>query len=261
MKIISNLFVIILITFISPVSYGDLYESSFVPKDDAKFAEEYLGKLRNKDFSYIKSLMSEEILNQVTDDTLNKMAGYFREGELLSTELIGSKVNTFNGQWSGNFSFEYHFSTGWNLANAAYKKVDGKIEVIGLNVYQTVASQKEINKFVLSGKSVLHYFILVSAVIVPFFIIVTLIFCIKTPIKKRKWLWVIFVLGGIGAISINWTTAEFGYNIIQYQLFGSSVLASSEYSPWVITAGFPLGAIIFWFKRKGFIEQCKIQEG
>jgi hypothetical protein len=259
-KNILALLAFIFITFMYQISYADLYGSVAVPYEDAKFAEEYIAKLRNKEFSYVKNLMSKEILNQINDEKLNTMAEYFRNGELLSTELIGSQVNTFNSQWSGNFSFEYHFSTGWNLANVAYKKVDGKIEIIGLNVYKSDASQKEINKFALSGKSIPQYLILASAIIVPFFILVTLIFCIKTPIARRKWLWILFVLGGFGTISTNWTTAAFGYKIFQYQLLGAAAMASSEYSPWIITVGFPVGAIIFWFKRKSFIEQSKVNK-
>jgi hypothetical protein len=68
---------------------------------------------------------------------------------------------------------------------------------------------------------------------------------------------VIFILGGIGTISINWVSGEYGFKILQYLLFGSGVNAASEYAPWFVTAGFPLGAIIFWFKRKSFIEQGK----
>ena len=61
----------------SQAFYGDLYENYIIPDEEAKFAEEYITRLRNKDFAYIKGLMSKDILNQITDDTLNTMAGYF----------------------------------------------------------------------------------------------------------------------------------------------------------------------------------------
>lgn len=137
------------------------------------------------------------------------------------------------------------------------KRIAGKTTVIGFNIYRTEASQKELNKFKLADKSALHYIILLLSCIVSIFILVSLVYCIKTPIQKRKWLWVLFILGGIGAISINWSTGEFGFKIIQYQFFGATAIASSEYAPWIITASFPLGAIVFWFKRKSFIEQGK----
>jgi len=87
MKRIFTLALIILVTLMSQASCGDLYGNYIVPDEEAKFAEEYITRLRNKDFTYIKGLMSKDILNQITDDTLNTMAGYFWGGDLLSTEL------------------------------------------------------------------------------------------------------------------------------------------------------------------------------
>jgi hypothetical protein len=42
--------------------------------------------------------LSPEIEAQVTDELLEEMAGYFRQGEPLSVKIIGSQVNVFNGQ-------------------------------------------------------------------------------------------------------------------------------------------------------------------
>ena len=228
-----------------------------VPKEEAKMAEDYLTKLREKDFEYIKSKLSDELKPQVTDALLIQLADYFKDGELLSTEIIGSQVNVFNGVWQGNFSFEYHFSGGWNLANAAFRKMGDKYEVIGLNVYQTEMSQKEFHAFNLYNKSLLHYLVLVMAFAVPAFILISTYFCIRTPIPKRKWLWVIFILLGVSAIQINWTTGQYAIQLISVHLLGATAGAASPHAPWVISASLPLGAILFWFKRKRFIQLSK----
>ena len=233
---------------------ADLSDSPLVPQEEMNFAKDYLSQVRGRNFNYVLSYIDS---GQISEEKLEEVAAYFPSGQLLSTELVGSQVSTFNSIWQGNFSFEYEFESGWALANVVLRRVDDKTTVIGFNVYRTEASQKELNKFILSDKTVLHYFILVLACIVTVFILITLIYCIKTPIQKRKWLWVLFVLGGIGTISINWTTGLYEFNILQYQLFGAAAIAAGEYAPWVITAGFPLGAIVFWFKRNSFIEQDK----
>lgn len=229
----------------------------FVPKQEAKMAEDYLTKLREKDFEYIKSKLSDELKPQVTDALLIQLAEYFRDGDLISTEIIGSQVNVFNGVWQGNFSFEYHFTNGWNLANAAFRKIDDKYEVIGLNVYKTEMSQKGFHAFNLSNKSILHYIILTMAIIVPIFIVVSTYFCVRTPIPRRKWLWVIFVLLGVSAIKINWTTGQYAIQLLSVHLLGAAAGAISPHAAWVISASFPLGAIMFWVKRKRFIELYK----
>lgn len=250
-----NIILSTLLLAISSLASADLSENFLVPKEESAFAKDYLQKLRDKDLDFIMSHIDPSLIGQISNQKLEEISNYFPSGKLLSTELIGSQVNTFNSTWQGNFSFEYQFESGWALANVVMKRIDDKTTVVGINVYQTKASQKELNKFVFSGKSVLHYVILTLAVIIPIFILVTLIYCIKTPIPKRKWLWVLFIIGGIGTISINWTTSVYDFKVFQYQLFGIAAMASSEYAPWVITAGFPLGALVFWFKRRKFIEQ------
>jgi len=224
-----------------------------VPKEEASFAEEYLNKLRAKDFDYVKSQMSAETLAKANDALLLKMSNYFYKGKLLSTEIIGSQVKTFNDKWQGNFFFEYHFSDGWNLASAALKKVDGKYKVIALNVSQTSSSQKELNKFTLKNKSYSQYLFLLLAIIVPVFIIVTTYFCIRAPIPERKWLWVFFVLLGIFSIQVDWTTGATNIDPLSAHLLGISVTSASPHAAWIISISFPLGAIMYWFKRNKFL--------
>jgi len=237
---------------LSACSYEDM-AAKFIPEEESKWAEEYISKLRDRDFEYVKSKLSEELKPKVTDELLLNMVAHFRTGELVSTNIIGSQVHVFNGVWQGNFTFELQFSDGWNLANAAFKKVNGEPEVIGINVYRTEASQKEINAFTFSGKSAVHFVVLVLAIVVPVFILITTIVCVRTPIQKRKWLWIIFILLGVSAIQLNWTTGQFGVQLIGVHLFGAAATSAGPYAPWVLSASIPLGAIIFWFRRKKFI--------
>jgi len=254
MKFITlTLGVILGISVLSSCTYQDMMDK-LVPKEEAKMAEDYLTKLRERDFEFVKSKLSNKLKPQVTDLLLVQLAEYFRGGELISTELIGSQVHVFNGVWQGNFTYEYHFSEGWNLANAAFRKVDDKYEVIGINVYQTEMSQKEFHAFTLSNKTLLHYLVLVMAIFVPLFILVSTYFCVRTPIPKRKWLWVIFILLGVSAIQINWTTGQYAIQLLSAHLFGASAVAASPHAPWVISASIPLGAILFWIRRKRYIQ-------
>ena len=104
--------------------------------------------------------------------------------------------------------------------------MESGFEIIGLNVYQTEASQKQINAFKLSSKSVLHYLVLLAVLTVPLFIIVTLVFCIKTPILRRRWLWILFILLGIGSFSFNWTNGHYEFRILSVYLFGAAARAA-----------------------------------
>lgn len=229
--------------------------TKLIPKQESQFAKDYLHHLQTKDFEYVKKYIDPSIDTQVADQKLIEIAGYFPSGKLLSTELIGSQINVFNSGWQGNFTFEYHFSSGWALANVVLKNSGDNLSVIGFSVYRTAASQKELNKFTLSGKSSWQYLILSLAILAPLFILVTMYFCVRTPIQKRKWLWVIFVLVGFGSISVNWSTGQLGFQPLSIKFLSASAMAAGPYAPWIISASIPFGAIMFWFKRKKFIAE------
>lgn len=256
MSTVSKIIIATFILLVSACSYQDM-AGELIPKEESQFAMDYLHKLHARDFEHVKKYLDPSIESQVTDENLIELAKYFPSGELLSTELIGSQVNVVNSQWQGNFSFEYQFSGGWALANVVLKKSKDALSVIGLNVYRTRASQKQLNKFNLSGKSAIHYLVLILAITAPLFILLTMYFCIITPIPKRKWLWVLFVLVGVGTISINWTTGQYAIQPLSIKLFSASAMSAGPFSPWIVSASIPLGAILFWFKRNGFIEASR----
>lgn len=102
-------------------SYEELF-NDLVPAEEAEMAKTILADLRNGQVEYVNSLLSDELKSETSRETLEKAASFFHPGELLSAELIGSQVNVTNQQWTGNFTYEYHFESGWNLANAALRK-------------------------------------------------------------------------------------------------------------------------------------------
>ncbi len=81
-----------------------------------------------------------------------------------------------------------------------------------------------------------------------------MIICIRTPVAKRKWLWILFVLVGIGAIGVNWTTGQFSFRVATLNLLGAAAVSAGPHAPWFISVGFPLGAIMFWVKRRKFLS-------
>ena len=259
-NILKSVAILILFPFSGSVA-ADLFTNPLVPKAEATFARDYLQKLHERSFEHVKAYLDPALAAQVPDQKLEEVAQHFPGGKVISTELVGSQTNVVNSIWHGNFSFEYRFEGGWAVANVVLKRTGEQLSVLGFNVYRTDASQREINKFALQGKSAWHYTILALAVTVPVFIIATFIVCLRTPIPRRKWLWVLFILGGIGSISMNWTTGASEFQLLQYLLLGGAAMAASEHAPWVISAGFPLGAVIFWLKRRKFIVSGVVQPG
>ena len=89
---------------------------------------------------------------------------------------------------------------------------------------------------------------LTYAVCVALFTLVVLVVAAKTKMKRRKWLWILFIIFGIGKFSVNWTTGQWGVQFFALQLFSASSY-SDLYGPWIISASLPIGAVIFLLRR------------
>jgi hypothetical protein len=96
------------------------------------------------------------------------------------------------------------------LANVATEKKEGGMTIIGFNITPSSDSLENINRFTLNCKSPLQYFTLLFAVVIPLSILYSLVKCAGTKIEKRKWLWIAFILFGIGQFALNWTTGQWG---------------------------------------------------
>ncbi len=227
-----------------------------VPEEETAFAESVLTELRNGNVEYVFGLLKDELKVQVDEDQLTKVGETFHEGEPMSVEIIGSQIRVFNDVWTGNFTYEFEFESGWNIANVALVRTGDDYQVYGLNVLRTEASQAEINKFTLAEKSLIHYAVLTLAVLIPVFILVTLIVLVRTPIKRRKWLWFLFVMLGIGTLQLNWTTGAIVFQLLNIQLLGVSFMAFGASAPWIISVSLPFGAIVFWTRRAELIESA-----
>jgi hypothetical protein len=64
-----------------------------------------------------------------------------------------------------------------------------------------------------------------------------------------EWLWMIFILIGIGRFPVNWTTGQWTFSPFYFLLFGAGSFAQ-PYSAWLVSVAVPLGAILFLFRRK-----------
>lgn len=262
-----NVFFLLLSIFTAFSAKADYAESIFVPKQEMSFAKQYLQAFLDQDFDYVLEYTDQTMSGEISKQNLNDLRKLFPFTELISTKLIGSNVHVTDKAWQARFKFEYEFESElesdleldkWAVMSVRMVKEEDVLKVIAFRFSKTTASQSELNKFELAGKSALHYLVLLMTVLVFIFILVTLIVCIRTPIPRRKWIWVLFVLGGVGTLSLNWTSGEFGFQLIALHLFGIGFAAAGEYSPWVLSVSFPLGAILFWLLRRSFIRKSAL---
>ncbi|GGY18972.1 hypothetical protein GCM10008098_08910 [Rhodanobacter panaciterrae] len=231
---------------------------AMTPSGDEQTAKSYIDLLREHKFEQIEQAIDPEIKVPNLHDALVEMAGLIPAQDPTSVKVVGA--NTFKGPdiYKSNITFEYQFSDKWLLANVAIQKKGGVSTIIGFNVNRLSDSLENLNKFKLAGKSLLQYAVLAGTILIPLFSLYALVLCARARIPKRKWLWIVFILFGIGKFAVNWTTGQWGFMPLSFQLFGAGAFAPL-YGAWTLSISLPLGAIWFLMRRKSFSQAASAQ--
>lgn len=221
----------------------------FIKKESA-IAKTILSQLSAKDYGAVEKQLDPSIKNASVQAALEQMAAMFPPGEPASINTVGANTSTLNGITTYNLTFEHEYSNAWLLTNVVLQRRNAQVTVLGLHVNPMKQSLKELNRFTFAGKGILHYIVFALAIAIPLFIVFTLVLCFKTPIAKRKWLWLLFVALGFVQLSLNWTDGTYGIQPISFALLGAGFFSAGPYAPIVFNIAFPLGAVIFLFKRR-----------
>lgn len=223
----------------------------FVDESKAEIARTYTQRVIDGDLTALiakldPSLQSDEVMAQ-----LETLHSHFPHETPEEVTLVGYQENHSNGGVFYNVTYQFAYGSKWLLVNAAWKESANDSRLIrGLNVRVLPDSLQVINAFTFKQAGLWHYLIFAAAILMPAITLFSLVVCIRTKFPRRKWLWIIFILVGFTQLTINWTTGHVGFSPLSFQLFSASAMASGPYAPWVVSISFPLGAVMFWRKRK-----------
>jgi len=219
--------------------------------EEQALAQQYVEYLRKRDVDEIVKVADPSIQSATLRNTLLTMADLMPAEPALSTKLVGVQRQAFvnQDQTTLNLTFEYEYANKWILANIATKKTSTSCTIVGMHVTPQANSLESLNAFRLSGKTPVHYITLLLACAFTLLTLYALVVCTRTKMLRCKWLWIPFILFGIGRFAINWTTGE--WYVIPFAVQLLSAMATAPLNgPWMIAVSFPLGPIVFLALRK-----------
>ncbi|MFT3870930.1 MAG: hypothetical protein QM715_20950 [Nibricoccus sp.] len=247
MKIFTALFLLLLLNACKPSTMIENFA------DDAKeqMALHYIQRLVDNDTTALIQELDSSLRSGNELSQFDQMRSLIPAGKPNVTNLVG--YNSFKSSEVLRYNLTYQFGYGstWIAVNVAWNELpDGKCQIIGMHVYPLTEPLQKTHAFNFARATSRHYVFFVAAILLPIFTIATLVVCIRTKLARRKWLWILFILFGLGQISINWTNGQCGFWLLSILLFSGSATASSIYSPWIVSFSLPIGAVLFWIYRK-----------
>lgn len=226
----------------------------FVPKEEAALAKQLISQLAARDFAAVEVQLDQSLRSPDLRSKLEEMAKQVPSGEPKSIRSVGAYTNSTNSITRFDLTFEYQYNDAWLLANTVLERRDGKVVVQGIHFTPRTSSLETENAFTLTGKGALHYAVLALAVAIPLLVVYALVACARTKVPKRKWLWLLFVAVGLVQFQFNWTTAAWGIQPISFALLGAGFSKAGPVAPYIFTLAFPLGALVFLWKRRSFVQ-------
>jgi hypothetical protein len=201
-------------------------------------------QIHRGDFQSVESRLAPEVASAAADGQL-RAAAVIPAAAPQSARTVGfNVVSQAGGAESATVTREYRYPTQVLVVVTGLRRPAGKpYQITEFRVQRISMAAIRSLDFSLVGKSPLHYILLIWAVLTPLVMIAALVALYRSTIRP-KWLWTIFVIFGIGGLSLNWATGATALNV-GVQLLGSGIVKyNAAFAPWILSVSFPLGAII-----------------
>jgi hypothetical protein len=227
----------------------------FVPTEEVEYSKRFIASLSSRDFTAAEGQLDPSLLGPSARSQLQQVAELFPQGAPREIQVVGA--NTMRSPQGQDFdlTFQYSYPDKWLLANVVLQKRGGTLKVAGVHVNPLRDSLQNTNGFTFAGKSLVHYIFLVLAVAIPLFVVFALVACARTAVPKRKWLWFLFITLGFVQLSLNWSDGAVNVKPLAFLLFGAGYFQAGPAAPYILSIAFPLGAILFFVKRRAWQAQ------
>lgn len=214
--------------------------------DRAALAAPYNAVSHERDAELVASLVES---NEGTQAEIDRIQTLLPPGEPTSSRLTTFRVRTGtdgNQLWGIH---EYEYSDHVVRAETTLYRA-GAAEpwkVLGFHVNVVTRAELAADTFNFASEPPGVQGVIVAAVIIPIFTLITFLVALFRPGLKPRWVWLIAIALGVGTIYANTGTDALSFLPISVQLFGAGATWSgSVFDGWVFSASTPFGAAAFW---------------
>ena len=240
--------------------------SKIIPTEVDQFARTFISDIQQQQIDECLTKVAENMQNEEGRTFMLNVASGISPLQLDSLNMINARYTSFMGDNPRtNYTVEYEQELDDQSIYFFFTilKEGNDLTITGFDARWIEAPLKKIHAFTFIGKPVINYIFVLLAFVSVGFVIFTLIVAIRTPMK-RKWLWIIGILFTFIKFKLNWTTSEFDFQLLSFQLFGAGFSKSGLIAPWILTFSIPVFAIVFWIKKfqrkKEQVEDEKIAD-
>ena len=221
--------------------------------DEVRNGKSYFDELRQRQVDQILESFDPSFDRDQLRSQLGKVFPLVPQQEPLGVETLGASTECKGtGVCTKLIVLEYKYPDHWILFRVTVSNQSGHDAITDLTVESESLPLTSKSRFTLRGKGVLYYVIPLMALLSVGFAVCGFILCIRTPIQKRKWLWIIITILGIGKLGIEWSSGELWYKVLHISILPAGCGFDFD-SPFVY-ASIPAGAILFLLLQRRLLR-------
>lgn len=225
-----------------------------------KLANQFIQALQKKDITSIDALTDRNIITESPQQIIDQLNPYINSQNisLLSEGIINFNISNRpdEGKVGGgivtaaNKIIEVNFVDKSLLDRTTFINIainfqsNNEAKVAGIHFASVSDEMFKVSFKKLSNK---QFLVIIGFIGIPLLILIALLICINTDMPKRKWLWILFILFGVGLVDFNWAEQTFYVHLIGVALFGVAYWKEC-YSPLILQISFPFGALLFFIR-------------
>ena len=219
-----------------------------IAPDAIRDGKSYFEELRQRQVDQILQSFDPSADKDRLRGDLGRVIDLVPQQEPLGVETLGATVECKgSGVCTKLITLEYEYPDRWILFQVTVSSRSGHYAITDVFVRSESMPAESMNRFTLRGESWPHYAILLMALFSVGLAVYALVLCIRTHIQKRKWLWIIITILGIGKLGIQWSSGELWDKIFHVSILPAGWGFDPE-SPFMY-ASIPAGAILFLLLR------------
>lgn len=224
--------------------------------EELETAQRCLARIAGGELEQARGCFAIDALTGPNLDLLERAHAALQLGGEVQLDYISPRVVILSGdERIEQYVFHARGSERAALCTVSLRPSPTGPELIGLSWGDAPFDLGDMHPFTLVGMPWYAYLMLLAAIAVPLYMLHTAWLCYRRQ-PAFLWLWVAFVLIGVGRLSLVWrpdlpASQALGFTPLAAALLGVTVGKWPLYNPWLLTVSFPLGAVIFrWWTRR-----------
>lgn len=175
----------------------------------------------------------------------------------LEITALNANVNLFGSDRLAEAVYQVKGRNGWALVEVAVQTSRGRTQLRALYIRPMQDEPKSMYAFRISDAGASGWAML-CAMAAAVLVTIAAIFRIwRSGYFARRWLWTLGSLVGFTTLRMNWSTSEFEFQLVSFQIFSISAFKQPIYAPWVLGVSFPVIALIALFYRSKKSEDVR----